>query len=320
MSKAKEAKKQNLFLNTTLMDLITLLDPSGKSKYINLFVGSIKEKMEHDIDKLIVEHFKKTGFECPQALLEYDNITKRIWVEVLYNILNVSDISILYKFHDLNERQLIKNNDISQYKTLGDLTNVVNIAELKLQDVSLDKQITILNSDDEWLIIRPLTHQASIKYGYGTKWCTSMKNEYDYFRRYSTRGILIYCLNRNTGDKVAFFNNLDPDYDREASFWSAKDERIDSMETGLPSYVIDIIKTQMAERKTNVELQSDEIRRFEDEYIQSIYKEREMLEPTEERATRVENPVEVAREHLQQAISQWANQPNNDTDDIIAEI
>jgi hypothetical protein len=147
-----------------------------------------------------------------------------------------------------------------------------------------------------------------------------MKNEYDYFRRYSTRGILIYCLNRNTGDKVAFFNNLDPDYDREASFWSAKDERIDSMETGLPSYVIDIIKTQMAERKTNVELQSDEIRRFEDEYIQSIYKEREMLEPTEERATRVENPVEVAREHLQQAISQWANQPNNDTDDIIAEI
>ncbi len=131
MSKAKEAKKQNLFLNTTLMDLITLLDPSGKSKYINLFVGSIKEKMEHDIDKLIVEHFKKTGFECPQALLEYDNITKRIWVEVLYNILNVSDISILYKFHDLNERQLIKNNDISQYKTLGDLTNVVNKAVME---------------------------------------------------------------------------------------------------------------------------------------------------------------------------------------------
>jgi hypothetical protein len=41
--------------------------------------------------------------------------------------------------------------------------------------------------------------------------------------------------------------------------------------------------------------------------MQSMYKEREMPEPIEERAIRVENPVEAAREHLQQAISEWAN-------------
>lgn len=320
MSKAKEAKKQNEFLNTTLMDLITLLDPSGKSKYIDLFVGSIKNRMDKTLDGPLTEYFRENGLECPKALLEYDGITKRIWIDVLSHTLSMNDVAIVHKFHDLNERQLITNNDISKYKTLNDLVNVVNIAELKLQDVSLDKHVITLNSDDEWLMIRPLTHQAAVKYGYGTKWCTSMKHDHDYFRRYSIRGILIYCLNRNTGDKVAFFNNLNPDYDRETSFWNAKDERIDSIETGLPSYVLDIIKTQMIERKTNIELQSDEIRRFEDEYMQSMYKEREMPEPTEERAIRVENPVEVAREHLQQAISQWANRPNNDTDDVIAEI
>jgi len=320
MSKAKEAKKQNEFLNTTLMDLITLLDPSGKSKYVDLFVGSIKNRMDKTLDGTLTEYFREHGLECPQDIFEYDGVTKRTWLDVLCHTLNMSDVATLHKFHDLNERQLITNNDISKYKTLNDLVNVVNIAELRLQDKEMESQIIIVNDDDEWLMIRPLTHRSAVKYGYGTKWCTSMKHDWDYFRRYANRGVLVYCLNKITGDKVAFFHNTNTDWDRETSFWNAKDERIDSMETGLPQYVIDILKTQMTERKTNAELQSDEIRRFEDEYMQSMYKERKMPEPTEERAIRVENPVEAAREHLQQAISEWANQPNNDTDDVIAEI
>jgi hypothetical protein len=310
MSKTKEAKKRNNFLNTTLMDLITLLDPSGKSKYIDLFVGSFKDKMDKKIDTSLTEYFKENGLECSQDILEYDSVTKQIWLDVLCRTLSLADIATLYKFHDLNERQLIKNNDISQYKTLNDLVNAVNIAELKLQDISLDKHIIALNDDDEWLIIRPLTHQAAIKYGYGTKWCTSMKHDHEYFRRYSRRGVLVYCLNKETGNKVAFFYSINPDYERETSFWNAKDERIDSIETGLPPYVLDIIKTQMSERKTNIEFQSDEIRRFEEEYIQSIYKEigsPELIEPTDERIAPRVDPVEEAREHLQQAINEWAN-------------
>ena len=41
MSKAKELKKQHDFLNVTVLDLIRILDPSGKSKYVDLFVRSI---------------------------------------------------------------------------------------------------------------------------------------------------------------------------------------------------------------------------------------------------------------------------------------
>jgi hypothetical protein len=307
MSKTKEAKKQNGFLNTTLMDLITLLDPSGKSKYVDLFVGSLKEGVLKAIDNSIDDYFKENSLECPKALLEYDNLTKRMWLDVLCHTLSLSDVATLHKFHDLNERQLIKNNDISKYKTLRDLTHVVSITELKLQDVSLDKHVITLNDDDEWLMIKPLTHQAAVKYGYGTRWCTSMKHEYDYFRRYSMRGVLIYCLNRNTGDKIAFFHNVNPDYERETSFWNAKDERIDSIETGLPPYVLGVIKTQMQEKITNVSLQSDDIRKTEEEYMQSMHKEIEMPMPTEEVAIHRTDPVNEAREHLQQAISQWAN-------------
>lgn len=322
MSKVKEAKKQNEFLNTTLMDLITLLDPSGKSKYVDLFVGSIKNKMEKELDGAFIEYFRENGLECPVALLEYDNITKRVWLDVLSHTLNMSDVSIVHKFHDLNERQLIINNDISKYKTLGDLTNVVNIAELRLQDKEMEHHIVVINDDDEWLVVRPLTHRSAVKYGYGTKWCTSMKYDWDHFKRYSYRGVLVYCLNKITGDKVAFFHNLDPEWDRETSFWNAKDDRIDSMETGLPQYIIDILKTQMTEKKTNVELQSDEIRKLEKEYMGEGLKQ---SLPLLAQPLAAPDPVNEAQQHLTRAINDWASrneientESDGDEDSLVA--
>jgi len=44
MSKVKTLKKQHDFLNLTLMDVIQMIDPSGKSKYVDLFVASIKQR------------------------------------------------------------------------------------------------------------------------------------------------------------------------------------------------------------------------------------------------------------------------------------
>jgi hypothetical protein len=191
-----------------------------------------------------------------------------------------------------------------------------------MQDASMDTHVVVLNNDEQWLVLRPLTHQAAVKYGYGTKWCTSMKHDHDYFRRYSRRGVLVYCLDKETGDKIAFFHNIDTDYDRETSFWNIKDERIDSMESGLPPYVLDIIKEQIASKTTNVKLRTAEIAELEEKY----YRQNEELKseglPTiaEEVAAPRLIAVDVAREHLNQAISDWVNQPNNNTDDVIAEI
>jgi hypothetical protein len=61
----------------------------------------------------------------------------------------------------------------------------------------------------------------------------------------------------------------------------------------------------MQEKITNMSLQSDDIRKTEEEYIQSMYKDLPM--PTEEVAIHRADPVDEARQHLQQAISQWAN-------------
>lgn len=317
MSKVKTLKKQHDFLNLTLMDVIQMIDPSGKSKYVDLFVASIKQRFLglRDIDSYLDE-FIEVG--CPQTIKNQDRFTKVLFHELL-RLFEPSDLSNVYKFHELNERQLIANNDISTYSTLSDLSKAISLAELRLNDKELEKQIIVLNDDRDWLVIKPLSHESSVKYGYGTKWCTAMKDERDHFFRYIHRGILIYCINTKTGDKVAFFHNINSDYDKETSFWNAKDDRIDSMESDLPSFVLDIIKEQIANKVTNADLRSEELVEAEERLIMSKYTllENEIAEPRP-------NPVQEARAHLQQAISEWANRTPTPTDidenDVIAEI
>jgi hypothetical protein len=147
----------------------------------------------------------------------------------------------------------------------------VSLAELKLVSKELQAQTEILYDSDEWLVLKPLSFEASLKYGASTKWCTAMRNDPEYFSRYSRRGILIYCINRSTGDKVAAFKNLNTDYEYETSFWDVKDIRIDSMETDLPRRILDIIKYQFSNvTTTNWELMSDEAKGLKHTYEKSL--------------------------------------------------
>lgn len=276
MSKVKELKKQHDFLNVTVLDLIRTLDPSGKSKYVDLFVRSIKHDYGTYYTKNVYNEIQdESGIDLQKIVDNHDAVTQKIWLDIVCNIIGVDNLKTLHKFHELNERQLIPDNDISKYKKISDLTNVINLAELKMQNASMDTHVVVLKDDEHWLILRPLTHSASVKYGYGTKWCTAMKHEYDYFRRYSKRGVLIYCLNKETGDKVAFFHNTDTDYERETNFWNIKDERIDSMESGLPPYVLDIIKEQMTIKTTNAQLRTVEIAELEEKH----YRQNDKISP-----------------------------------------
>ena len=72
------------------------------------------------------------------------------------------------------------------------------MVKLKLLDKESAKSVYRVFEDDEWLVIRPLTIDASARYGASTKWCTTMIGK-DYFHRYSDRGCLLYNINKKTG-------------------------------------------------------------------------------------------------------------------------
>jgi hypothetical protein len=102
----------------------------------------------------------------------------------------------------------------------------------------LAKQVQKDFENEEWLVVRPFTYESSVKYGYGSKWCTSMEQSSEHFFRYSNNGTLIYCLNKKTGDKVAAHYEIG----EGISFWNAEDNRIDSMFSNLPNYIMDLIR------------------------------------------------------------------------------
>ena len=84
---------------------------------------------------------------------------------------------------------------MSRFKSFEDLERQVSLAELRLIDKDLEKQIIKLYETNEWLVLKPMSFLASKKYGASTKWCTTQENDPDYYLRYSRRGILIYCMN-----------------------------------------------------------------------------------------------------------------------------
>ena len=85
-----------------------------------------------------------------------------------------------------------------------------------------------------------MTYESSRAYGAGTKWCTTSKDNPHHFFRYYSRGILIYCINKITGYKVAVF--WDVNDESSPTFWNVLDNQIDSMMTELPPYILKHIK------------------------------------------------------------------------------
>ena len=242
MSLIKDLKNnpENSF---NLIEAISLFTPSGKSKYADMMLRLMKTTPD----------FKEQGEEIKEYLVDkYETITKErlssfnpMQMMLLYVFIKEyfhdDDLKNFSKFCDYNERNLIDQNDLSTYKSFEDITTQVNVAEIKVEMKELENEVVRVHEDDEWLLVRPMTFLASKKYGSNTKWCTTSESNPEYFLKYAERGVLIYCMNKKTGYKVASFYSLKTT-DPEFSFWNQKDTKIESMDSELSDSMLRIIR------------------------------------------------------------------------------
>jgi hypothetical protein len=280
MSRTKELKNnpENIL---NLFELLSLFSYEGKSKYTETLLRlmkktkNIKEHINEVKDRMITEF----NFD-EKKLDEIPTLQLIFFYRIIDMMFNFSDLKSFQKFCEYNERGLIKQNDLSKYNSFEDILNSLNIAELNATSKDLEKQIKIVFEDDEWILVRPLTYFASKKYGSNTKWCTTQENNPDYFDKYSSKGVLIYCINKKSGYKVASFNSLNVE-DPEFSFWNQKDSRIDSLETELTSDLIKIIfeESKSKSAKTNKFYLSEEERIKEEKLLK--HRKIDMIEPIE---------------------------------------
>lgn len=88
--------------------------------------------------------------------------------------------------------------------------------------------------DDTWLIITPLTKEAAIEYGKGTKWCTSALKE-NQFEMYNVNGRLYYIINKKDNEKYAV-------YYHNTLIRNAKDKTIKvKLSSIFPEYILDLL-------------------------------------------------------------------------------
>ncbi len=266
MSKIKDLKTnpENVL---NIVDVLELFSPDKKSKYTDTLLRLMKNTKTlrdqcSDIKREIVNTFPFITME------ELDNFSE-IQIMMMWRFIDAffyhSDLNDWRKFCDYNERGLISQNDLTKYKTFEEISNQLSLADIKVQSKELENEVVKILDTDEWLLVRPLTYYSSKKYGSNTKWCTTSEGNPEYFIKYSSRGVLIYCINKITGYKVASFYSLDKQ-EPEFSFWNQKDTRVDSLDTELTDDIRKLIQDVSKDKdaRTNRFLLSDELRTKED--------------------------------------------------------
>ena len=100
--------------------------------------------------------------------------------------------------------------------------------------------------NDDWLVVSPLSWEASCYYGAGTKWCVASKQTDTHWKSYNKRSTFFYVIDKNKNQK-------DPLYkvayrmlkDNKWEFWDAEDLEFSKQERGetwferLPKRLID---------------------------------------------------------------------------------
>jgi hypothetical protein len=278
MSRIEELKKQNPQFSLNYVDIINEL--FDKPIYTEMVINLLKNQFNADkkIRGTAIRRQLVNEFKIDDKIVENKSLFQMLILNRLLNdTIGFSEFRTITKFIELHKRNLLGNNDLTSYKTYSELELQISLSELKLIDKEMEKQVMKLYDNDEWLIIKPLSFLASKKYGANTKWCTTQENNPEYYLKFSRRGILIYVINKITGNKIGVFKNIDMSYGKEISFWNMVDERIDSMESELPSDILNIIKDDFNQTTlTNWELLSDDEKNKQTMWLQKNYYESKM--------------------------------------------
>lgn len=115
-------------------------------------------------------------------------------------------IEMVHNFDEL--LPYIDNKDIyhKDYQRVEDLMNALVEAEVKRASKEFVKSehVQILAETENYILLRPLTHVGSLKYGSNTRWCTASRANPDTFKNYFARGFLAYCLSKKKSNPQGY--------------------------------------------------------------------------------------------------------------------
>jgi hypothetical protein len=256
MSKIDSLKQQYPELGMSVIDILARVDTSKTNKYLPLLCklfSSRWNRVEKDWRSEDIQHTQSYLEETKGIKVDGLSLTQQYFIYSMMDILPANYFNEFKQFQEYMERGMIENKDVLTYSTIEEVQQATSLAIMKASTKDLEKQVFKVYEDEVWLIVRPLTFEASAKYGAGTKWCTTSMNDKQYFTRYWSKGTLAYIVNKQTGLKYAMFHAL-RNWDKELSFWDAVDNRIDFLSMDIDEKLTPIVKQLIKEDKANEDL------------------------------------------------------------------
>ena len=282
------------FMKLSLLDLIMLLDPSKTNKYTPLMVKLFtKNYFKRNFRRENVDEFYHDLRNSYNVVLENIPNENIPVIHTLLHTFNSDFVQSIMSFVAAAENNQLPGLDVTKINEVSEISELMSLIQLKNISKKLQKQAIKDYEDDEWLIVRPFTSEASQKYGYGTKWCTSSESYQAHFFSYTEEGKLIYCINKINGKKIAVYYKKNKDSTTELSFWNMVDDRVDSMLSELPEPIMNEVKTILFVKDTFTNRQLNEKAWMTSHLLYKELLKKEALEDRAEGIAVVNNEVDV---------------------------
>ena len=282
------------FMKLSLLDLIMLLDPSKTNKYTPLMVKLFtKNYFKRNFRRENVDEFYHDLRNSYNVVLENIPNENIPVIHTLLHTFNSDFVQSIMSFVAAAENNQLPGLDVTKINEVSEISELMSLIKLKNISKKLQKQVFKDYEDDEWLIVRPFTGEASQKYGYGTKWCTSSESYQAHFFSYTEEGKLIYCINKINGKKIAVYYKKNKDSTTELSFWNMVDDRVDSMLSELPEPIMNEVKTILFVKDTFTNRQLNEKAWMTSHLLYKELLKKEALEDRAEGIAVVNNEVDV---------------------------
>jgi hypothetical protein len=199
------------------MKFMTILLREGRKE--DLIKKYESKFSEEGLNNVINNDFiKQTNFKYADFILKY-----------LYSNYSVSElnevIEALKKFDKIQNN--LEKKDINTYTGFFDLISTIN-EYTKDKEKPKSKKIY---EDNKFVVIEPQNFTASCKYGSKTRWCTTMKNNDDYFNRYTSGNQgLYYVISKRDMDENLYKIAIHIDKYGEETFYDAADSTLSNRE------------------------------------------------------------------------------------------
>ena len=228
MSRAVRGLDNEIIKEFTQAQMERLLDadPSGKQKYANWLANQLNKEVHRSMDYI------KDQLRQGMAFEDYIDSVKSSIGSAMTRF-----VRYLPKYHKLAERNLIEK-DINKYEEYTDWEHDIYKAEKELEERERMKAIAQkaksdtdeIESNEDYMVVRPTSEEGSCYYGQGTKWCISATQSQNYFNSYTSEGkgfYFVFFHHTPQGDplkKMAMV--FEPGFDDPQEFFDAPDDEV----------------------------------------------------------------------------------------------